>query len=76
MNGEVRQSSSTANMIFSIEEIISIISKGMTLEPGDIIATGTPAGVGKGFHPPRFLHAGDEVIVTVEDVGTLRNAVK
>ncbi|MEH6888884.1 fumarylacetoacetate hydrolase family protein [Bacillus sp. JJ864] len=76
VNGEVRQSSSTANMIFSIEEMISIVSKGMTLEPGDIIATGTPAGVGKGFHPPRFLHAGDEVVVTVEDVGTLRNGVK
>ena len=76
VNGEVRQSSTTANMMFSIEEIISIVSKGMTLEPGDIIATGTPAGVGKGFRPPRFLHAGDEVVITVENVGTLRNGVK
>lgn len=48
----------------------------MTLEPGDIIATGTPAGVGKGFTPPKFLHAGDEVVVTVEGIGTLRNIVK
>ncbi|MDD1370988.1 fumarylacetoacetate hydrolase family protein, partial [Bacillus sp. MHSD17] len=52
------------------------ISKGMTLEPGDIIATGTPSGVGKGFMPPKFLHAGDEVVVTVEGIGTLRNEVK
>ena len=54
VNGEVRQTSNTNKMIFSIEEIISTISKGMTLEPGDIIATGTPAGVGKGFTPPKF----------------------
>ena len=76
VNGEVRQSSTTANMMFSVEEIISIVSKGMTLEPGDIIATGTPAGVGKGFKPPRFLHAGDEIVITVEHVGTLCNNVK
>ncbi|KEK24856.1 fumarylacetoacetate hydrolase family protein [Bacillus gaemokensis] len=76
VNGEVRQTSNTANMMFSIEDIISIVSKGMTLEPGDIIATGTPAGVGKGFIPPKFLHAGDEVMVTVEHIGTLRNTVK
>ncbi|PHB22684.1 hypothetical protein COE80_19865 [Bacillus pseudomycoides] len=76
VNGEVRQTSNTANMIFSIEDIISIVSKGMTLEPGDIIATGTPAGVGKGFIPPEFLSAGDEVTITVQHVGTLQNLVK
>ncbi|MDM5153799.1 fumarylacetoacetate hydrolase family protein [Bacillus sp. DX1.1] len=76
INGEVRQSSNTANMMFSIEDIISIVSKGMTLEPGDIIATGTPAGVGKGFTPPKFLHAGDEVMITVQHIGTLHNTVK
>lgn len=76
VNGEVRQTSNTENMIFPIEEIISTVSKGMTLEPGDIIATGTPAGVGKGFNPPKFLRAGDEVIVTVEGIGTLKNIVK
>lgn len=76
VNGEVRQTSNTNKMIFSIEEIISTISKGMTLEPGDIIATGTPSGVGKGFTPPKFLHAGDEVVITVEGIGTLRNVVK
>ncbi|RFT64892.1 FAA hydrolase family protein [Bacillus clarus] len=76
VNGEIRQTSNTREMIFSIEDIISTISKGMTLEPGDIIATGTPAGVGKGFTPPKFLHAGDEVVVRVEGIGTLRNIVK
>jgi len=76
VNGEVRQTSNTANMMFSIEDIISIVSKGMTLEPGDIIATGTPAGVGKGFIPPKFLSAGDEVTITVQHVGTLQNLVK
>jgi len=76
VNGEVRQTSNTREMIFSVEEIISTISKGMTLEPGDIIATGTPAGVGKGFTPPKFLHAGDEVVIKVEGIGTLRNIVK
>lgn len=76
VNGEVRQSSSTEQMIFSIPEIIATISKGMTLEPGDIIATGTPAGVGKGFNPPRFLTGGDVVEVCIEKIGTLRNTVK
>lgn len=76
VNGEVRQTSNTAHMMFSIEEIISIVSKGMTLEPGDIIATGTPAGVGKGFNPPKFLQTGDHVAITVQHVGTLQNTVK
>lgn len=76
VNGEVRQSSNTENMMFQVEKIIEIVSRGMTLEPGDIIATGTPAGVGKGFTPPRFLKKGDVIEVTVEHVGTLRNEVK
>lgn len=76
VNGEVRQSASTEQMIFSIPEIIATISKGMTLEPGDIIATGTPAGVGKGFDPPRFLAGGDVVEVCIESIGVLRNTVK
>ncbi|GLB58853.1 fumarylacetoacetate hydrolase family protein [Cytobacillus sp. NCCP-133] len=76
VNGEVRQSSNTENFIFSIEEIITVLSKGMTLEPGDIIATGTPAGVGKGFKPPRFLQPGDQVEITVEKIGTLRNSIE
>lgn len=75
VNGEVRQRESTGLMIFTIPEIIATISKGMTLEPGDIIATGTPAGVGKGFEPPRFLKKGDVVEVSVEKIGTLKNVV-
>lgn len=76
VNGDVRQSDSTKQMIFSIPEIIASISKGMTLEPGDIIATGTPSGVGKGFEPPRFLKSGDVVEVCIEKIGILRNTVK
>ncbi|MFX3622462.1 MAG: fumarylacetoacetate hydrolase family protein [Ectobacillus sp.] len=76
VNGEVRQSSNTSQMLFHISTVISVLSQGMTLEPGDIIATGTPAGVGKGFQPPRFLKSGDVIEVTVEKIGTLCNTVK
>lgn len=75
INGEVRQSSNTKHFIFSVEEMISTISLGMTLEPGDVIATGTPAGVGKGFQPPRFLNPGDQIEITIEGIGTLSNKV-
>jgi len=75
VNGEVRQSSNTEHFIFSIETIISELSKGMTLEPGDVISTGTPAGVGSGYKPPRFLKAGDRVEITIEGIGTLENKV-
>ncbi|RLQ97238.1 fumarylacetoacetate hydrolase family protein [Falsibacillus albus] len=76
VNGEVRQQSDTSHFIFPIDEIISELSKGMTLEPGDIIATGTPAGVGKGFKPPRFLKSGDEIVIEIENIGILKNKVK
>lgn len=76
VNGEVRQSSNTENFIFPIEDVISVLSAGMTLEPGDIIATGTPAGVGKGFKPPKFLQPGDQIEITIEKIGTLRNTIK
>lgn len=75
VNGEVRQSSNTEKFIFPIEEIISVLSAGMTLEPGDIISTGTPAGVGKGMKPPKFLRPGDQVEVTIEKIGTLVNRI-
>lgn len=75
VNDELRQDSNTEKFIFPIEEIIAVLSQGMTLEPGDIIATGTPAGVGKGFKPPRFLKGGDVVEITVEGIGTLKNSV-
>ncbi len=75
INGEVRQSSNTENFIFPVEEIIHVLSRGMTLEPGDIIATGTPAGVGKGFKPPRFLKPGDDMEIKIEKIGTLINSI-
>ncbi|MDL5140800.1 fumarylacetoacetate hydrolase family protein [Bacillus atrophaeus] len=73
VNGELRQSGSTSDMVFSIAELIETLSKGMTLEAGDIIATGTPSGVGKGFTPPKFLQAGDSIDITIEPIGTLSN---
>ncbi|MCL6573315.1 MAG: fumarylacetoacetate hydrolase family protein [Bacillus sp. (in: Bacteria)] len=76
VNGEVRQSSNTMNFIFPIDEIISVLSAGMTLEPGDIIATGTPAGVGKGFKPPKFLKPGDQIEIKIEKIGTLKNTIE
>jgi len=75
VNGEIRQDSNTKHFIFPIEEIISVLSKGMTLEPGDIIATGTPKGVGKGFKPPRFLKKGDKIEIKIENIGILTNVV-
>ncbi|MFS0782922.1 fumarylacetoacetate hydrolase family protein [Bacillus sp. 1P06AnD] len=76
VNGELRQNGNTEQFIFSIPEVIEVLSKGMTLEPGDIIATGTPAGVGKGFKPPKFLKPGDMIDITVEGIGTLTNRVE
>jgi len=75
VNGELRQSASFDQLIFDVPEIIAVLSAGMTLLPGDIIATGTPAGVGMGFTPPRYLQPGDEVVVEVTGVGALRNPV-
>ncbi len=73
VNGVVKQQSDTAQMVFGVVAIIEHLSKIMTLEPGDIIATGTPAGVGFGRSPREFLKSGDIVEVTVGDLGTLRN---
>lgn len=76
VNGELRQSAKTADLIFDIPELIAVISAGMTLLPGDIIATGTPQGVGIGFDPPRFLRAGDVIEMSISGLGTLTNTVK
>jgi 2-keto-4-pentenoate hydratase/2-oxohepta-3-ene-1,7-dioic acid hydratase in catechol pathway len=76
LNGETMQDSSTANMIFSVAEIISYISRTVTLEPGDLIATGTPAGVGVFRDPKVLLKDGDEVTVEIEGLGALTNPVK
>jgi len=75
VNGRVMQQSNTQNMLFPIPTIIEFLSKDMTLEPGDIIATGTPAGVGFTRRPPIFLQAGDVVEASIEKVGVLRNKV-
>jgi 2-keto-4-pentenoate hydratase/2-oxohepta-3-ene-1,7-dioic acid hydratase in catechol pathway len=73
VNGELRQNANTRDLIFDIPNLIETLSAGMMLQPGDIIATGTPAGVGLGFDPPRFLRPGDVVTVTISGLGTLRN---
>ena len=75
LNGEVMQSSNTAKMIFKIGYLISYLSQGITLEPGDVIATGTPEGVGVFRDPPVLLKAGDVYEVEIEGLGTLRNPV-
>ena len=76
VNGEPRQDSTTDLLITSIADIIEELSSGMTLLPGTIIATGTPAGVGMGFDPPKFLKPGDVVECSIEGIGTLRNTVR
>ncbi len=75
VNGEPRQNGSLADLIFDIPTLIETLSRGMTLEPGDVIATGTPAGVGMGFNPPRFLKPGDVVRIHCGPIGTLENPV-
>ncbi|QGU93925.1 hydrolase [Clostridium bovifaecis] len=76
VNGELRQNSNTKHFIADIPSIIAEISNGITLEPGDIIATGTPSGVGLGFNPPRYMKSGDTVECEIEKIGVLRNIVK
>jgi 2-keto-4-pentenoate hydratase/2-oxohepta-3-ene-1,7-dioic acid hydratase in catechol pathway len=75
VNGEALQDSSTAEMVFPVAQIIAFVSEAITLEPGDLIATGTPAGVGMARTPPRFLRPGDEVTVEIEGLGALTNPV-
>lgn len=75
VNGELRQNSSTDDLIFSIPELIETLSAGQTLQPGDVLATGTPAGVGIGKTPPVYLKPGDEVAISVTGLGTLTNKV-
>ncbi|MDW7669265.1 MAG: fumarylacetoacetate hydrolase family protein [Bacillota bacterium] len=75
VNDEVRQSSYTSHMIFDIPYLISDLSKGMTLYPGDIILTGTPSGVGMGFNPPKMLKSGDVVECRIDKLGSLKNKI-
>jgi 2-keto-4-pentenoate hydratase/2-oxohepta-3-ene-1,7-dioic acid hydratase in catechol pathway len=76
VNGELRQEAPISSLIFAIPSLIRTISETMLLEPGDVIATGTPAGAGIGADPPRFLAPGDRVEVSVDGIGTLRNPVR
>ena len=75
VSGEVLQDSSTANLIFGVDEVISYVSQTTTLEPGDLILTGTPAGVGVFRDPQRLLQSGDEVTIEIERIGSLTNPV-
>ncbi len=76
VNGEVMQDDNTSQMVFKIPQLISYCSQMFTLEPGDMILTGTPAGVGVGMKPPRFLADGDTVTVSVEEIGEVSNPCK
>ncbi len=75
VNGELLQDSNTRELIFKIPDLIAFLSSVFTLEPGDIVSTGTPAGVGFARKPPRYLRAGDEVVVKIPAIGELRNRV-
>jgi 2-keto-4-pentenoate hydratase/2-oxohepta-3-ene-1,7-dioic acid hydratase in catechol pathway len=75
VNGECRQNASTADLIFKIPKLIATVSAGITLYPGDIIATGTPVGVGIGFKPPKYLQRGDRVRVEIDGIGAIENPV-
>jgi 2,4-didehydro-3-deoxy-L-rhamnonate hydrolase len=76
VNGETMQDSSTANMAFGVATLVAFISRTITLEPGDLIATGTPPGVGMARTPPRWLRDGDEMTVEIERIGSLTNVVR
>jgi 2,4-diketo-3-deoxy-L-fuconate hydrolase len=76
LNGDVMQDSNTDQMIFGVAELVSFISQTITLEPGDVIATGTPPGVGFTRNPPRLLGEGDEVTIEIEGIGALTNPVR
>ncbi len=76
VNGELRQNSSTANVIFNIPQIVTFIGETCTLEPGDLILTGTPAGVGVALDPPRFLTSGDRVQIEIELLGAIEHVIE
>jgi acylpyruvate hydrolase len=75
VNGEQRQDSSTSNLIFEIPELIAFIAETCTLEPGDLILTGTPSGVGMGLDPPRYLTSGDVVRIEIEQLGAIEHSI-
>ena len=75
LNGETMQDSNTANMVFGVAEIVSFVSQGITLEPGDLIITGTPAGVGAFRKPQVWMQPGDEITIEIDGVGSITNPV-
>jgi len=75
LNGETVQESTTANMIFGVADVIAYVTRTVTLEPGDLIATGTPAGVGAFRKPPLFMQPGDEITIEIDGIGALTNPV-
>jgi 2-keto-4-pentenoate hydratase/2-oxohepta-3-ene-1,7-dioic acid hydratase in catechol pathway len=75
VNGELRQDSRTSDLIFTIAQIVAFLRETCTLEPGDLILTGTPSGVGMAFDPPRYLGSGDVVRIEIEGLGAIEHAV-
>jgi 2-keto-4-pentenoate hydratase/2-oxohepta-3-ene-1,7-dioic acid hydratase in catechol pathway len=75
LNGEVMQDSTTANMVFGVAEIVAFVSQGITLEPGDLILTGTPAGVGAFRDPKVWMQPGDEITIEIDGIGSITNPV-
>lgn len=75
VNGELRQEGNTRDLVFDVPTLLATLSAGLTLQPGDVLATGTPAGVGVGFDPPRFLRRGDRVRIAISGIGVLENEV-
>lgn len=76
VNGEVRQKTNTANLVFTVQKLVAFLSNLMTLEPGDVVLTGTPGGVGVAMNPPSFLRNGDVVRIEIEKIGVLENTIK
>jgi len=75
VNGELRQDSSTSDLVFGVPQIVAFLSEAITLEPGDLILTGTPSGVGQAFDPPRFLGSGDTVRIEIDGLGAIEHAI-
>jgi 2-keto-4-pentenoate hydratase/2-oxohepta-3-ene-1,7-dioic acid hydratase in catechol pathway len=75
VNGELRQDSSTADLIFDVPAIVAFLSEAITLEPGDLILTGTPSGVGQALDPPQFLGSGDRVRIEIDGLGAIEHSV-
>jgi 2-keto-4-pentenoate hydratase/2-oxohepta-3-ene-1,7-dioic acid hydratase in catechol pathway len=76
VNGELKQSGNTSDLVFGVLELVSFCSQAFTLEPGDVITSGTPAGVGLARNPPEFLQDGDSLVLEIDGIGRLHNGVR